>query len=143
MVPEYSSFSMAERISALLRRSVGHLADEAPDSYRIVLHTIGSLVVGLDIDGECFSLSGGRRLEVTEGLDPKAGARVKASRGTVLDVLDAVITLDHAVETSALTVHGTLDDILRAHDTLTAYVHAAVRAPSHPGLLTALRAGPA
>ena len=39
-------------------------------------------------------------------------------------------------------VQGALDDILRAHDTLLAYVHAAVRAPSHPELLSALRAGP-
>ena len=131
---------MAERISSLLRQSIGHLADEAPDSYRIVLDTIGPLVVGLDIDSECFSLSGGRRLEVTNGVNPTAGTRVKVSRGTVLDVLDAVMTLDRAVETGSLTVLGTLDDILRAHDTLKAYVHAAVRAPSQPGLLNALRA---
>jgi len=131
---------MAEHISTLLRQSVGHLADEVPESYRIVLDTIGALVVGLDVDSECFSLSGGPRLTVTGGVDPTAGTRVTVSRGTVLDVLDAVITLDRAVESGALTVHGTLDDILRAHDTLKAYVHAAVRAPSQPGLLTALRA---
>lgn len=132
---------MAEQISSLLRKSVEHLADEVPDSYRDVLETIGPLVVGLDIDGECFSLRGGRRLAVTSGIDGSAGARVAATRGTVLDVLDAVVTLDGAVQTGALTVHGTLDDILRAHDTLRAYVHAAVRAPSQPGLVTALRSG--
>ncbi|MGA9376385.1 MAG: SCP-2 sterol transfer family protein [Mycobacterium sp.] len=132
---------MAEHISSLLRQSVGHLADEVPDSYRVVLDTIGPLVVGLDIDGERFSLRGGRRLTVTSGADESAGARVVATRGTVLDVLDAAVTLNRAVQTGALTVHGTLDDILRAHDTLRAYVHAAVRAPSQPGLLAALRSG--
>lgn len=132
---------MAEQISSLLRKSVGHLADEVPESYRVVLETLGPLVVGLDIDDECFSLRGGRRLEVTTGADPTAGARVVGTRATVVDVLDAVVTLDRAVETGALTVHGSLDDVLRAHDTLRAYVHAAVRAPSQPGLLDALRAG--
>jgi hypothetical protein len=84
---------MGERVSALLRRSVGHLADEVPDSYQLVLDKLGTLVVALDVDGELFTLS----------------------------------------------VRGSLDDVLRAHDTLLAYVHAAVRAPSQPELLNALR----
>ena len=36
-------------------------------------------------------------------------------------------------------VRGSLDDVLRAHDALLAYVHAAVRAPSVPGLVDELR----
>jgi hypothetical protein len=38
-----------------------------------------------------------------------------------------------------VSVRGSLDDVLRAHDTMLAYVHAAVRAPSQPELLNALR----
>ncbi|MDX1875588.1 SCP-2 sterol transfer family protein [Mycolicibacterium sp. 120266] len=131
---------MAEAVSSLLRQSVYHLADEVPDSYRLVLRTLGPLVVELAVDGERFSLRGGRRLEVC-GADDRAGTRVVTTRVGILEVLDAVITLDEAVEGGAVAVHGGLDEILRAHDTMRAYVHAAVRAPSQPALLSALRAG--
>ena len=130
---------MAELVSSLLRRSVGHLADEVPDSYRLVLNTLGPLVVGLEVDGECFSLHGGRRLEVSTGRNAAAGTRVVTTRTQIVGILDAEIGLDHAVESGAVQVYGTLEDILCAHATMRAYVHAAVRAPSQPALLSALR----
>ncbi|MDH6198749.1 hypothetical protein M2272_005409 [Mycobacterium frederiksbergense] len=132
---------MAEQVSSLLRRSVQHLADEVPDSYRLVLEGLGPLVVELDVDGELFSLRGGRRLEVSDGAAETAGARIVTSRDAILDVLDARLGLEEAVQAGVLNVRGSLDDILRAHDTLRAYVHAAIRAPSQPALLAALRAG--
>ncbi|GAA2569134.1 SCP-2 sterol transfer family protein [Mycolicibacterium diernhoferi] len=131
---------MAESVSSLLRRSIGHLADELPASYRHVLDALGALVVGLEVDDERCTLRGGRRLEVTDDADDPTGIRVVTSRPAILAILDAAITLDDAIETGALNVRGALDDVLRAHDTLRAYVHAAVRAPSQPGLLDALRA---
>ncbi len=132
---------MAERVSSLLRRSVGQLEGEVPASYRHMLEALGPLVVEVDVDGELFSLSGGRRLEVTDGSAAASGARIRSSRAAILDLLDARFGLDEAVQAGVVSVHGSLDDILRAHDTLLAYVHAAVRAPSHPDLLAALRAG--
>jgi hypothetical protein len=131
---------MAEAVSALLRQSVDHLAHEVPDSYRLLLHTLGPLVVDLEVDRERFSLRGGRRLQVCGG-DDRAGTRVLTTRAAILAVLDAAISLDEAVESGAVMVRGALDDVLRAHDTMRAYVHAAVRAPSQPALLSALRAG--
>lgn len=133
---------MAEHVSSLLRQSVQHLADEVPDSYRLVVEKLGPLVVELDVDGELFSLWGGGKLEVSDGAAEMAGTRVTTSRNAILDVLDARVGLEEAVEGGAVCVRGSLDDILRAHDTLLAYVHAAVRAPSQPGLLAALRTGP-
>jgi hypothetical protein len=130
---------MAERISALLRRSVEHLEVEVPDSYRLILDRLGPLQVALDVDGERFTLTGGRRLEVSDGDAGTAGARITSSRSAILDVLDATIGLVDAVEAGTVAVRGSLDEVLRAHDTLLAYVHAAVRAPSQPGLLAALR----
>ena len=132
---------MAERVSSLLRQSVEHLATEVPESYRLVLHELGPLVVELDVDGELFSLRGGHRLDVTDGETGGAGARIATSRTAILDVLDARLGLSRAVECGAVAVQGSLDNVQRAHDTLLAYVHAAVRAPSQPKLLTALRAG--
>ncbi|WP_019971899.1 hypothetical protein [Mycobacterium sp. 141] len=131
---------MGEPVAALLRRSVGHLADEVPASYRLVLDRLGPLVVTLDVDGEQFSLCGGQHLDISDG--PAAtGPRITTSRVAILDVLDARMGLHDAVQAGAVTVAGSLDDILRVHDTLLAYVHAAVRAPSVPGLLSALREG--
>jgi hypothetical protein len=132
---------MAERVSSLLRRSVEHLADEMPDSYRLVLEELGPMIVELDVDGELFSLRGGDLLEVSDGAADTAGTRIATSRAAILDVLDAKVGLGEAVEAGALAVRGSLDDVQRAHNTLLAYVHAAVRAPSQPGLLAALRTG--
>jgi hypothetical protein len=131
---------MAERVSSLLRQSVEHLADEVPDSYRLVLDRLGPMVVELEIDGELFSLRGGQRLHVSDGAADTAGTRIATSRAAILDVLDARMGLAEAVEAGAVAVLGSLDDVQRAHDTMLAYVHAAIRAPSQPGLLVALRA---
>jgi hypothetical protein len=131
---------MAERISSLLRRSVGHLAAEVPDSYGLTLDALGPLVVALEVDGEHLSLEGGHELAVTDGEPASAGVRITTSRATILDVLGAKVDLQDAVTKGTVEVRGSLEDILRAHDTLQAYVHAAVRAPTHYGLLDALRA---
>jgi Iap family predicted aminopeptidase len=124
----------------LLRQSVEHLADEVPDSYRLVLDRLGPMVVELEIDGELLSLRGGQRLHVSDGAADTAGTRIATSRAAILDVLDARMGLAEAVEAGAVAVLGSLDDVQRAHDTMLAYVHAAIRAPSQPGLLVALRA---
>jgi hypothetical protein len=132
---------MAEKVSSLLRRSAQHLADEVPDSYRLVLEQLGPMVVELDVDGELFSLRGGHLLEVSDGAAHTAGTRIATSRAAILDVLDAKVGLGEAVEAGTVAVRGSLDDVQRAHNTLIAYAHAAVRAPSQPGLLAALRTG--
>jgi hypothetical protein len=133
---------MAERVSSLLRRSVEHLEHEVPDSYRLLVAELGPMVVELNVDGEIFTLRGGDRLRVSDGAADTAGTRIVTSRVTILDVLDARVALGEAVETGRVSVRGSLDDIQRTHDSLLAYVHAAVRASSHPTLLAELRSGP-
>jgi hypothetical protein len=132
---------MGERVSALLKRSVEHLEDEVPASYRLILDKLGPMLVQVDVDGESFSLSGGQRLKVADETLTGPSARINTSRAAILDVLDARVGLEEAVQAGTVRVQGSLDDILRAHDTLRAYVHAAIRARSQPGLLSALRAG--
>jgi hypothetical protein len=132
---------MAESVSSLLRRSVEHLAEEVPDSYRLVIAALGPMVVELDVDGELFSLRGGLRLQVSDGAANEAAARIVTSRAGILDVLDARLGLGAAVEAGMVRVGGSLDDVQRAHDALLAYVHAAVRASAQPGLLAELRSG--
>jgi len=134
---------MVERISSLLRRSVEHLEDEVPDSYVLLVAKLGTMVVELDVDGEVFSLSGDHRLAVEDGPAQTAGVRIVTSRVTILDLLDARVGLGEAVEAGTVSVHGPLDNVQRVHDSLLAYVHAAVRASTQPGLLAELRAGAA
>jgi hypothetical protein len=131
---------MAERISSLLRRSVEHLEDEVPDSYDLLVAELGPMVVELDVDGEVFSLRGGDQLAVWDGAAHMAGVRIITSRVAILDLLDARVGLGEAVETGTVSVRGSLDDVQRAHDSLLAYVHAAVRASTQPTLLSELRA---
>ncbi len=132
---------MAERVSSLLRRSVEHLEVEVSDSYRALAAELGPMVVELDVDGEVFSLRGGDRLRVSDGAAQMAGVRITTSRSAILDLVDARVGLGEAVEADTVSVRGSLDDIQRAHDSLLAYVHAAVRASSQPALLSELRAG--
>jgi hypothetical protein len=133
---------MAEPVAVLLRRSLDHLASEAAPSYGRLVTELGPLAVQVDVDGEMFCVRrGGWRLAVTEDAAPDAGVRISTSRRTVVDVLNGVLTLSEAVETGRVDVHGSLDDVLRAHDALLAYAHAAVRAPSVPGLVDELRCG--
>jgi hypothetical protein len=132
---------MAERISLLLQRSVEHLADEVPDSYDLMVAQLGTMVVELDVDGEVFSLRGGDRLAVSDGSAPIASVWIATSRAAILDLLDAKVGLGEAVEAGRVSVHGSLDNVQRAHDSLLAYVHAAVRASTQPGLLAELRTG--
>lgn len=129
-----------EDVAELLRRSLRRLRSEVPDSYRHLITALGPLVVEVTIDGEVFVLRADRHeLWVGDGAAPGAGTRIRTSLGTVLDVLDARLPMVEAVESGRLAVRGSLDDVLRAHDALIAYMHAAIRAPSAPGLLDALR----
>ena len=91
------------------------------------------MVVELDVDGDVFSLRGDGRLRVSDGAADTAGVRIVTSRDAILDLLDARVGLGEAVEAGRVCVRGSLDDVQRAHDSLLAYVHAAVRAPSQPG----------
>ena len=132
---------MAEQVSSLFRRSVEHLKDDVPGSYRLLVDELGPLVVELDVGDEVFSIRGGDHLQVSDGSVQTAPVRIATSRATILDLIDARVGLNEAVEAGTVAVRGSLDDVQRAHASLQAYVHAAVRAASVPALLSDLRAG--
>ena len=77
-----------------------------PDSYRLVLNVLGSMVVQVDVDGELFSLRGGSRLEVSDGTADLARTRITSSRAAILSLLDAGVGLDEAVQAGAVDVQG-------------------------------------
>jgi hypothetical protein len=113
-----------------------------PASYRLLVAELGGLVVELGVGDDVFSVHAtGERLQVSDGPAEAARVRVRTSRTAILDLIDAKVGLDEAVEAGAVSVCGCLDDVQRAHDTLLAYLHGAVRAASVPTLLSELRAG--
>ncbi|AKK27204.1 hypothetical protein [Mycobacterium sp. EPa45] len=132
---------MAEPVSSILRRSVEHLKEDVPGSYRLLVANLGPLVVELVIGDEVFSIRGGEHIEVSDGSMQAVNVRIATSRAAILDLIDARTELHEAVEAGTVAVHGSLDDVQRAHASLQAYVHAAVRAASVPALLSDLRAG--
>lgn len=130
---------MAEPVASLLRRSLDQLATEVPAGYRSLCDALGPHTIGVDVDGERFGLRGGTAAQVLP--DGPAQVRIATTRRGLLAVLDGELSLVAAVEADVVTVRGPLDHVVRAHDALVAYVHAAVRAPGPAGLLDALRAG--
>ena len=130
-------------VAALLRRSLEHLAGEVPQSYRHLVGELGPLVVEVDVDGELFSVRGGGGLAVADGPSGTADVRIRTSREAVLEVLDAALALRRGgrdgpgagARRRSTTWCGRTTRCI-------AYAHAAVRAPSLPGLLTALRDDP-
>lgn len=64
---------------------------------------------------------------------------LRTGRGTMLDVIDARLTLNEAVRTDALVLQGDVDDLKLAHEGLLTYVCGAVRCPSFPRLLERFR----
>ena len=102
-----------------------------PTVTALLVAELGPMVVELDVDGEVFSLRGGDRLRGVATVRrawPVSGSSPRELPSSI--VLDARAGLGEAVETgrSRCTVRSTTSQ--RAHDSLLAYVHAAVRAPS-------------
>jgi len=142
-----SSTSILEaRVAGLLDESLSVLQREQPASYARLCEKLASLRIEIRIDGECLIAAfepGGHRVagESTAAQTAAAGARFRASRDAVLDVLDGRINLAEAVMTGRLEAYAPLAHLLELHDALLLYVNAAVRCPSFPALLDRFRAG--
>ncbi len=132
---------MAEQVSSLLRRSVEHLADEVPDSYRLVLDELGPMVVELDVDGELLLVCAAAADSRSQSVKRIRRARIATSRAAILDVLDAKVGLGEAVEagTVACAARSTTSSVRTTPARLRPR-----RCPGtvSPGLLAALRTGP-
>jgi hypothetical protein len=66
-------------------------------------------------------------------------AELVTSRNTILNILDARLTLAEAVLSDAIVLKRHVDDLIAFHDGLMTYVRGAVRSPSFPRLLDRFR----
>jgi hypothetical protein len=129
----------------LLDESLSVLQREQPASYARLCETLAGLHIEIGVDGEWMIAGfepGGHRVAATIAAagTAAAGARFRASRTAVLDVLDGRLTLAEAVLSGRLEAYAPLARLLELHDALLLYVNAAVRCPSFPALLDRFRA---
>jgi hypothetical protein len=123
----------------LLAESFGVLAAELPAAWLRFCAALNGRAVELDVDGERFVVrfaSGTVSIEAPAG---DADARIATTRQTILDVLDARVTLREAVWRDLLQVTAPLTVMEPLHEAILAYVHGGVRCPSFPALLKRFR----
>jgi hypothetical protein len=95
--------------------------------------------VRVEMDGEAVGIAFETDAARVETAPEGAHVRVQTSRRATVALADAETSLVQAVETGALEITGTPDDVIAFHEALRSYFQGAVRAPSFPALLRAFR----
>lgn len=139
---ECSRSSVPERSFArFLLRSLSALRRDLPWIHARLCARLAPRELRLEVDGEGIGLRCGedeiRRVEPP--CAPAAFART--DRATILDLVDARLSLLDALLEERLVVQGAIGDVIAFHDGLLIYLHGAVRDPSFPALLRELRRG--
>jgi len=119
--------------------SLETLSNELSTAYHLLCTQLASRSVLLVIDGETVALAfdhSGAHL-LPELHNPTV--QLHASRRTILDVIDARLTLYEAVLADSIVLEGNIDDLVAFHDGLLTYIQGAVRCPSFPALLDHFR----
>jgi len=139
-----ASLSFSTRDSGItwyIATSLIALRQECPTAYFLMCGQLASRRVRLVIEGESVTLafdpSGVHVLPEAK----ESAAELVTSRQTILDVLDARLTLAEAVLSDAIVLKGHVNDLTAFHDGLMTYVRGAVRSPSFARLLDRFRIG--
>ncbi len=120
-------------------RSLQILQREMPVAYYLLCGMLAPRELLLVIDGEqialSFTLADARVL-------PAPGQPVitlQTDRLTILDVIDARLTLKEAVTNDAIVLQGAVDELALFHEALLTYIRGGVRCPSFPHQLALFR----
>jgi hypothetical protein len=134
-----SSSTRDSSLTWYIATSLIALRQECPTAYFLMCSQLAPRQVRLVIDGEsvmlAFDPSGVHVLP--QAKEPTA--ELVTSHQTILDVLDARLTLTEAVLSDAIVLRGQVDDLTVFHDGLTTYVRGAVRCPTFRRLLDSFR----
>ena len=119
--------------------SLETLRNELSTAYHLLCTQLASRSVLLVIDGETVALAfnDSEASVLAELHNPTV--QLHASRRTLLDVIDARLTLYEAVLSDSIVLEGNADDLVAFHDGLLTYVQGAIRCPSFPALLDHFR----
>jgi hypothetical protein len=132
------NFSPADT-SAFIETSLITLRREYPAAYFLLCRQLVSLEVHLLIEDESIPLRFAPDQAILLPAPEQPDAELRTTRQTILDVIDARLTLDEAIMSDAIHLQGEVEVLRRFHDALITYVSGAVRCPSFPELLTRFR----
>lgn len=127
---------MPEPFSVFLRRSLDAVRAEVPMAWRELSHQLDDVPILLRVDGDPTRLWFTRgELRWDEGTPV---VEVRVGREGILAMIDGLPLAD-AVLDGHLDLRGAPHHLATFHDALLAWLHGAVRSPSHPALLRAYR----
>jgi hypothetical protein len=115
------------------------LRDEYPEAYFHICDTLQGRSLTLVIDGdETWIVARRFELLFVERLE-RSDVEIRSDSATVLDVIDARLTLNSAIHGGRLVAIGSREDLSACHEALVFFVKGAVRTPSLPLLLQEFR----
>jgi hypothetical protein len=127
-------------LRSFLDQSLAILAREAPGSYRRLCDTFAGRRLRVTGDEEEFGLDFRDRSVVIAAARGDEAIVAGIDRRTIVDMVDAHLTIEEALRLDRLTMRASLKDALTAFDGMEIYLRGAIRCPSFPGLLAQLRA---
>lgn len=134
------SFSLEENsLAGFIGTSFKILSDEFPAAYFLMSASLNPRRVLLHIDGETVALAFDLRGAQIAASSSAPEVEIDSTKQTILDVIDARLTLNDAVWNDAIRVKGKVEDVAICHEALLTYVRGAVRCPSFPLLLEQFR----
>jgi ubiquinone biosynthesis protein UbiJ len=132
------NFSPADT-RTFIETSLRTLRREFPAAYDLLCAQLTPLEIHLLIEDESIPLRFRFDQAIILLAPEQPDAELRTTRQTILDVIDARLTLDEAILTDAIRLQGEVEVLQRFHDALITYVSGAVRCPSFPELLTRFR----
>jgi len=133
------SFSQPSNFAEFVKTAVALLREEFPRAYFLICAEIA----GRTISGECDNQKVFLDCQTLEVLFPDyiddPEVRAETSRQTILDAIDARVTIEEAIRDGSLFISGPKDYVVRCHSALLTFVRGAIRSPSFPALLQEFR----
>jgi hypothetical protein len=132
-LPVDSSFS------ALLEVSLTVLSQECPEAYLRICQRLNSREVHLTVDTETVSVRFQSESAQVLQAAQQPTIYVSSTKQTLLDLIDARITLEYAITRDLIHVRGKMDDLIDFYESFQLYIQGAVRCISFPALLSDYR----
>ncbi|HLV33541.1 MAG TPA: hypothetical protein VKY59_00445 [Spirillospora sp.] len=134
-----SSLPAEPGFTPLLETSFAVMSSECPEAYQRICQLLAGDEVGITIDAESLSVRFEAGQAVVLRTPQQPTVHVAATKQTLLDLIDARYTLEHAITRDLLHVRGKMNELIRFYEAVQLYIHGAVRCPSFPDLLSDYR----
>ena len=119
--------------------SLQALRAECPGAFGLLCVQLAPRRVRLTIEGEKVTLAFDSSQVRVLARARNATVQLETTRQTILDVIDARLTLEEAVLADLILLKGRTEDLSAFHAGLVTYVRGGVRCPSFPRLLDRFR----